>query len=59
MALFIGIFVALVVINIVLLAFSTSLRYSSGRQESPGKVKAPKQGIYPLKVSDSNYQKAV
>ncbi len=59
MALFIGIFIALVVINILLLVFSTSLRYSTGRQESSEKIKAPKSGIYSLKVQDSKYQEAV
>lgn len=59
MALFIGIFIALVVINILLLVFSTSLRYSTDRQESREKISAPKSGIYPLKVSDSKYQEAV
>ena len=56
---FIGIFVALVIINILLLIFSTSLRYSTGRRESRGKIKAPKTSIYTLKAADSEYQEAV
>ena len=59
MALFIGIFIALVIINVLLLVFSTSLRYSTGSKERGGKLNAPKSEVYPLKVSDSKYQEAV
>jgi hypothetical protein len=59
MALFIGIFVALVVINILLLIFSSSLRYPAGRRESRPQVKVPKSRIYSLKMGDSEYQEAV
>jgi hypothetical protein len=56
MALFIGIFVALVVINVLLLIFSSSLRYPANRRE---KTRTAKSRIYPLKVQDSEYQEAV
>ena len=59
MALFIGIFSALVIINILLLIFSSSLRYSSGRRESRQTAKTTKSRIYPLNVRDSKYQEAV
>ncbi len=59
MALFIGIFVALVLINVLLLVFSTSLRYPAGNRKSREKSPAPKSQIYPLKVSDPDYQEAV
>lgn len=59
MALFIGIFVALVVINALLLIFSSSLRYPARRRESRPQTKVPKTRIYPLKVGDSQYQEAV
>jgi len=59
MALFIGIFVALVIINTLLLIFSSSLRYPPNRRESRPQTKAPKSRIYPLKVRDSEYQEAV
>ena len=59
MALFIGIFIALVVINVFLLIFSTSLRYPAGRRESRPQIKAPKSRIYPLKLRDSEYPEAV
>lgn len=59
MALFIGIFVALVVINILLLIFSSSLRYTQNRKEGRDKVRVPKPAIYPLKPRESEYQEAV
>jgi hypothetical protein len=59
MALFIGIFIALVVINILLLIFSSSLRYRADRRESRPQVRVPKSRIYSLKVRDSEYQEAV
>jgi hypothetical protein len=59
MAVFIGIFISLIIINILLLVFSTSLRSSTGRKLSRGKNPAAKSEIYQLKVSDSKYQEAV
>ena len=59
MAVFIGIFISPIIINILLLVFSTSLRSSTGRKLSRGKKPAAKSGIYQLKVSDSKYQEAV
>ena len=60
MALFIGIFIALVVINALLLIFSSSLRYTAAsRKEGRERIKAPKSTIYPLKVRESEYQEAV
>jgi len=59
MALFIGIFIALVVINVLLLIFSSSLRYPVGRRESGRTVRPSKSKIYPLNVRDSKYQEAV
>ena len=59
MALFIGIFTALVIINALLLIFSTSLRYTAGRRENRRTIGAAKSRIYPLNVGDSEYQEAV
>jgi hypothetical protein len=59
MAVFIGIFISLILINILLLVFSTSLRSSTGRKVGQEKKPAAKSGIYQLKVSDSKYQEAV
>jgi hypothetical protein len=59
MALFIGIFTALVIINALLLIFSTSLRYPAGRRERRRTIGTAKSRIYPLNARDSEYQEAV
>ena len=59
MAFFIGLFSALVIINALLLIFSTSLRYPAGRRENQRSVRTAKPRIYPLNVRDSEYQEAV
>lgn len=49
----------MVVINILLLIFSSSLRYTQNRKESREKIRVRKPSIYPLKARESEYQEAV
>ncbi len=59
MAVFLGIFAALVVINVLLLVFSSTRRkpaVPSGKSKPPPVSKSP---IYPLKATDTEYQEAV
>lgn len=58
MATFIGIFIALVLINILLLVFSTSLRFSQPRKKEEASL-ARKARVYSLKGLDTKYQEAV
>ncbi len=59
MAVFIGIFATLVVINVLLLVFSSTRRkpaVPSGKSKSSPVSKSP---VYPLKATDTKYQEAV
>jgi hypothetical protein len=59
MAIFLGIFATLVVINVLLLVFSSTRRrpaVQSGKRKTAPASKSP---IYPLKASDTKYQEAV
>lgn len=58
MTLFLGIFVALVVINALLLIFSTTLRVSSRAGKKPSRVSLPKSGAVSFKVPKSELKEA-
>jgi hypothetical protein len=59
MAEFIGIFATLVVINVLLLVFSSTRRHPAAQTGKSKNTPASKSPVYPLKASDAKYQEAV
>lgn len=59
MALFIWIFASLVVLNVLLLVFSNSLRSAANDKAVLKKTADKRQGVYTFKSVDSELKKAV
>jgi hypothetical protein len=59
MALFIWIFTSLIVVNILLLVFSNSLRSPNRAAESREKADSPRESVYSFSAVESELEKAV
>ncbi len=59
MALFLGIFAFLILLNVLLLVFSNSLRWTPAEKGHEVRSKAPRARVYSIRSLDSKYQEAV
>ncbi|MDM9630852.1 hypothetical protein [Robiginitalea aurantiaca] len=59
MVIFITIFIALVVLNVLLLTFSTSLRFTFNRDAVLGQKAENTKKVYNFKSADSDLKKAI